>query len=124
MESRAEWLETDGLGGFASGTASGIRTRRYHALLLCAQTPPTARVTLVNGFEADLSVNGVRFALSSQHYAPEVIHPDGAGRIASFTHEPWPHWTYRIDDRLRVDAHQTEEPKTRKWPLRSLLGLC
>ncbi|TMA37779.1 MAG: hypothetical protein E6J79_09235, partial [Deltaproteobacteria bacterium] len=32
--SRAEWLEADGLGGFASGTVSGIRTRRYHALLL------------------------------------------------------------------------------------------
>ena len=31
---RAEWLEADGLGGFASGTTSGVRTRRYHALLL------------------------------------------------------------------------------------------
>src|ERR1700761_9553417 len=30
----AEWLEVDGLGGFASGTTTGIRTRRYHALLL------------------------------------------------------------------------------------------
>jgi glycogen debranching enzyme-like protein len=30
----AEWLEADGLGGFASGTVSGIRTRRYHALLI------------------------------------------------------------------------------------------
>jgi len=103
MDSRAEWLETDGLGGFASGTASGIRTRRYHALLLCAQTPPTGRTALVNGFEAFLAVDGRTIALSSQHYAPEVIHPDGAGRIASFTHEPWPRWTYRIDDRSRVE---------------------
>ena len=47
-----EWLETDGLGGFASGTSTGIRTRRYHALLLTALTPPTRRVVLVNGFEA------------------------------------------------------------------------
>ena len=31
---RREWLEADGLGGFASGTVDGIRTRRYHALLL------------------------------------------------------------------------------------------
>lgn len=37
------WLEADGLGGFASGTVSGIRTRRYHALLLTATTPPTGR---------------------------------------------------------------------------------
>jgi len=33
-----EWLEADGLGGFASGTVSGVRTRRYHALLLTATT--------------------------------------------------------------------------------------
>jgi glycogen debranching enzyme len=38
-----EWLEPDGLGGFASGTVSGIRTRRYHALLLTATTPPTGK---------------------------------------------------------------------------------
>ena len=48
----AEWLEADGLGGFASGTVSGIRTRRYHALLLAATTPPTGRIVLVNGLEA------------------------------------------------------------------------
>ncbi|HTL30349.1 MAG TPA: glycogen debranching enzyme N-terminal domain-containing protein [Tepidisphaeraceae bacterium] len=33
-DDQREWLETDGLGGFASGTVGGIRTRRYHALLL------------------------------------------------------------------------------------------
>jgi glycogen debranching enzyme len=36
---RREWLEADGLGGFASGTSTGIRTRRYHGLLLAATTP-------------------------------------------------------------------------------------
>ena len=41
----AEWLEADGLGGFASGTVSGIRTRRYQALLLAATNPPTGRVS-------------------------------------------------------------------------------
>ena len=52
MDLSAEWLEADGLGGFASGTVAGIRTRRYHALLLPASTPPTGRMVLVNGFEA------------------------------------------------------------------------
>ena len=47
-----EWLEADGLGGFASGTADGIRTRRYHAILLSATAPPSGRMVLVNGFEA------------------------------------------------------------------------
>jgi len=48
----SEWLEADGSGGFASGTAGLARTRRYHALLLIATTPPTGRVVLVNGFDA------------------------------------------------------------------------
>ena len=47
-----EWLEPDGLGGFASGTRSGIRTRRYHGLLLCALKPPQDRRLLVQGFVA------------------------------------------------------------------------
>jgi predicted glycogen debranching enzyme len=102
MDPRAEWLETDGLGGFASGTTSGIRTRRYHALLIAAQTPPTGRMALVNGFEAWLEIDGQSTALSSQHYAPDLIHPDGAGRIEAFAHEPWPRWTYRVGE-LRIE---------------------
>ena len=98
-ESR-EWLEADGLGGFASGTAAGVRTRRYHALLLVATTPPTGRVVLVNGLEAWMETPNGAVALSTQRYAPDVVHPDGASRIAQFEHEPWPRWKYRIDDRL------------------------
>src|SRR5690349_13696242 len=87
-----EWLETDGLGGFASGTVSGIRTRRYHALLLAATTPPTGRIVLVNGFDAHVETPAGNFALSSQLYTPDVTHPDGAQRIVAFSHEPWPGW--------------------------------
>ena len=58
IDDRTEWLEADGLGGFASGTTNGIRTRRYHALLLTAVTPPTGRIVLVNGF--DVSVDTPR----------------------------------------------------------------
>ena len=42
----AEWLEADGLGGFASGNVGGPRSRRYHALLLAATTPPTGPVEI------------------------------------------------------------------------------
>src|SRR5438552_11765026 len=101
--SNAEWLETDGLGGFASGTVSGIRTRRYHALLLTAVTPPTGRVVLVNGFDAWVETPAGRFALSSQRYTPDVIHPDGQQRIESFTPEPWPRWVYRLEDGTRIE---------------------
>lgn len=61
-----EWLEADGLGGFASGTASGIRTRRYHALLLVATTPPVGRFVLVNGLDAWADTPAGRFRLSSR----------------------------------------------------------
>jgi predicted glycogen debranching enzyme len=98
VNTRAEWLEADGLGGFASGTASGIRTRRYHALLLTAATPPTGRVVLVNGFDAWVETPAGTFALSSQRYAPDVVHPDGAQHIESFEPEPWPRWRFALPD--------------------------
>jgi predicted glycogen debranching enzyme len=91
-----EWLEADGLGGFASGTASGVRTRRYHALLLTATTPPTGRMVLVNGCEAWVDVDGVGASLSTQRYAPDVLQPDGYTRLESFTIDPWPTWQWRV----------------------------
>jgi predicted glycogen debranching enzyme len=98
----AEWLEADGLGGFASGTASGIRTRRYHALLLAAATPPAGRMSLVSGFDAWVEIDGVSTSLSSQRYAPDVIHPNGTDHLEGFECEPWPTWTFRINDSLQI----------------------
>src|SRR5437660_4123596 len=92
----AEWLEADGLGGFASGTVGLARSRRYHALLLTATRPPTGRVVLVNGAEVWLDRPSGRVALSTQRYAPDVLHPDGATRIARFTPDPWPQWTFAL----------------------------
>src|SRR6059058_3298092 len=98
IDPNAEWIEADGLGGFASGTVSGIRIRRYHALLLTATTPPAGRMVLVNGFDAWVETPRGTFAISSQRYGPDVIHPDGASRVESFEYEPWPRWRYKIDD--------------------------
>ena len=98
----SEWLEADGLGGFASSTVSGIRTRRYHALLLTATMPPTGRMALVNGIEAWLETPNGRFALSAQRYAPDVVHPDGHNRIDDFRIDPWPTWTFRAEDGTEV----------------------
>src|SRR5437016_5574130 len=90
---QSEWLEADGLGGFASGTVGGIRTRRYHALLLAAISPPAGRMVLVNGFDTELETAAGRFALTTQRYAPGVNNPDGETRLESFHLEPWPQWT-------------------------------
>jgi predicted glycogen debranching enzyme len=103
FDPNAEWLEADGLGGFASGTVGGIRTRRYHALLLTATTPPAGRMVLVNGFDAGIQTSKGTFPISSQRYQPDVIHPDGASRLVDFRSEPWPRWTYQIGDGLLVE---------------------
>jgi predicted glycogen debranching enzyme len=102
IDDQKEWLEADGLGGFASGTTSGVRTRRYHALLLPATTPPTGRVVLVNGFDAWVDTSAGSFALSSQRYTPDVRYPDGTSHITEFTNDPWPTWEYKLADGTRV----------------------
>ncbi len=98
-----EWLEADGLGGFASGTSTGLRTRRYHALLLIATSPPTGRMALVNGFDAWVETANGTFSITSQCYTPDVIGGDGAERIEAFGWEPWPHWIYRLEDGTRIE---------------------
>jgi predicted glycogen debranching enzyme len=99
-----EWLEADGLGGFASGTVSGIRTRRYHALLLVATTPPTGRVVLVNGVTAALETPNGRFPLTQERYSPDVTSPPGPGAVERFLPDPWPTWTYRAGEGIRVEG--------------------
>jgi predicted glycogen debranching enzyme len=98
LTQNAEWLEADGLGGFSSGTVQGIRTRRYHALLLSATTPPSGRFVLVNGLETWVETPSGAHALSSHVYAADTIHPDGTYRIASFAASPWPCWEFRLED--------------------------
>ncbi|MGH7788355.1 MAG: amylo-alpha-1,6-glucosidase [Candidatus Binatia bacterium] len=98
-----EWLEADGLGGFASGTVAGTRTRRYHALLLAAATPPTGRMVLVNGFDAWVQTPSGQYAVSSQRYAPQTTYPDGAWKITAFGAEPWPRWRLRLDDGSEIE---------------------
>ncbi len=102
-DSTYEWLEPDGLGGFASGTAGTIRTRRYHALLLAATRAPSGRMVLVNGAEAWLETVAGKFALSSERYAPGIVHPDGATRIEAFEPRPYPRWRFAVAGGSRVE---------------------
>ena len=105
-----EWLEADGLGGFASGTACGERTRRYHGLLLTATTPPTGRVLLVSGLEVQVELAGTAQALSVQRYDGDVVHPDGLARLESFGAHPWPTWRWTLPDGSTVE-HELLAPK-------------
>ncbi len=103
IDDRTEWLEADGLGGFASGTTGGLRTRRYHALLLAATTPPTGRMVLVNGLDAWIERAEGSEYLTRQRYAPGVVVPETGATLESFSDEPWPTWTWRLRDGIRVE---------------------
>ncbi len=98
----AEWIEPDGLGGFASGTVCGRRTRRYHALLLTAINPPTGRFLLVNGAEVAVTTPTGTYSLSTHLYHPGVVHPHGHEFITEFDLEPWPTWSFRLPDGTQI----------------------
>ena len=106
----AEWLESDGVGGYASGTVSTIRSRRYQGLRVTATTPPTGRMVLVSGFEAWVEGPGGREALTSERYAPDVVNPDGHRRVAAFSLSPWPTWTYQLESGAQVRAEILATP--------------
>jgi glycogen debranching enzyme len=58
---------------------------------------------LVNGFDAWVETPRGSFALTSQRYAPDVVHPDGARRVERFDAEPWPRWSLRLEDGTRIE---------------------
>ena len=91
-----EWLETNGLGGFASSTLNGLNTRRYHGLLVAATKPPVGRFVLLSKFEETLSLDGRKFDLSANRY-PGVIHPQGFQFLIGFRLDPFPIFTYEVD---------------------------
>jgi predicted glycogen debranching enzyme len=95
-----EWLEADGLGGYACGPVEGSRTRRYHALLMANQGG--ARFVLVNGLEVVAETAAGRFPLTSQTWQGGVVAPDAAAALEGFTPRPWPRWTYRLPDGTRI----------------------
>lgn len=97
-----EWLETDGLGGYASGTVSGIRTRGYHAWLLTATRPPTGRVVLVNGGIVHVRNSAGCVPLSLQTREGHDQSSAENGRLRRFTTRPWPTWEFAVSDGLHV----------------------
>src|ERR1700722_14393997 len=91
-----EWLETNGLGGFASSTVIGLNTRRYHGLLVAATKPPVGRMVLLSKLEETLFIEGKRFDLSANRY-PGVVHPQGFRYLKEFRLDPFPVFTYEVE---------------------------
>jgi glycogen debranching enzyme len=98
---RREWLVTNGLGGYASGTLAGIATRRYHGLLVAALAPPAGRTVLVGGAVEWAVYGGRRYPLSACQYADGTVDPHGYRHIQSFALEGMlPVWTFALGDAL------------------------
>jgi predicted glycogen debranching enzyme len=93
---RREWLETNGLGGFASSTIIGLNTRRYHGLLVAATKPPVGRLVMLAKLEETLFIDGRPFDLSANRY-PGVVHPQGFRFLKQFRLDQLPTFTYEIE---------------------------
>jgi len=93
---RREWLETNGLGGYAMSTVSGENTRRYHGLLVAAVKPPAGRAVLLSKLEETLLACGRRLDLSTNRF-PGTTHPEGFRLLKDFRLEPFPTWVFEAD---------------------------
>ena len=92
-----EWIETNGLGGYASSTVSGAHSRRYHGLLVAALDPPVGRTVLLHKLDESIVVQSegreTRFELSSNQY-PGAIHPKGYTHLTGFERDIFPEFDY------------------------------
>jgi predicted glycogen debranching enzyme len=98
---RREWLVTNGLGGYASGTLAGINTRRYHGLLVAALNPPVERTVMVGGLVEWATCEGRRYALSTHEYSNGFVDQHGYRNLQSFALEgTLPVWTFALGGAL------------------------
>ena len=98
---KTEWLLTDGLGGYAMGTALGVNTRRYHGLLVAAATPPVGRIVALHSVIEQLVIDGDTIDLSTQQFGEDAkLHPAGWRYLVEFSQEAGREclWTYRLGD--------------------------
>ncbi|MFA6356714.1 MAG: glycogen debranching enzyme N-terminal domain-containing protein, partial [Candidatus Omnitrophota bacterium] len=93
-----EWIETNGLGGYASSTIIGTNTRRYHGLLVASARPSLSRMVMLSKLEETLVLkDGSRYNLSCNKY-PGIIHPEGHRYLDEFRLDPFPVFTYKAGD--------------------------
>jgi predicted glycogen debranching enzyme len=94
--STREWLETNGIGGFASSSIIDLNTRRYHGLLTAATKPPVGRIVLLSKVEDTLVVDGQRYELSANQYN-DAVHPSGHLLLNNFRQDPFPVFNFQMD---------------------------
>ena len=100
----AEWLVTNGLGGYASGTVAGVNTRRYHGLLVAALPNPIGRLVMLNHLTKRVCVAGDEpSALGGEERVAGRLDSAVARRLAAFRLEAGlPVWEYEWAD-VRIE---------------------
>ena len=93
-----EWLVTDGLGGYASGTVAGLRTRRYHGLLVARDRPAGAsRMLGLAALDAVVVLGDRRIRLATHEWVGGAVDPRGHEHLASFDLDDGvPRWRYDL----------------------------
>ncbi len=105
-----EWLCTNGIGGFASGTVAGLLTRRYHGLLVAALAPPVGRTLLVSKLDERAHYEGLDRPLCTNRWADGTIDPAGHHDLERFVLDgTMPVWTWSWADAL-LDKRVWMEP--------------
>ena len=98
---KREWLVTNGIGGFASGTVAGVQTRRYHGLLVAALHPPLGRTLLLSAVAESVDYDDREYRLNTCRWGDGSVAPEGYRLIESFRLEGTiPVWTYACADAL------------------------
>ena len=96
---RREWLVTNGIGGYASGTISGINTRRYHGLLVAALHPPTRRTLMLARVDEEVVVDDRTFYLGASEFHDGTINPNGYIHLREWTLDDGiPTFTYTVPE--------------------------
>ncbi len=99
-ESR-EWLVTNGIGGYASGTVAGLLTRRYHGLLIAALNPPLGRTLLLTKLDETALYGEKNYLLHTNRWADRSVNPQGFHHIERFSLEGTvPTWRFACADAL------------------------
>jgi predicted glycogen debranching enzyme len=98
---RYEWLVTNGLGGYACGTAALANTRRYHGFLMASLAPPVQRTLLVAKVDLKVEYQGITTDLGANEYAGGTISPQGFVYLESFAVQGGiPTWRFCVADAL------------------------
>lgn len=109
---QAEWLETNGLGGYASSTVTGCNTRRYHGLLVAATKPPTERTVLISKLDETIVSGDQRFELGCNSYG-DSISPTGYQYLDEFRRGLFTEFTYEAEGiRIRKTIAMIHEENT------------